>query len=59
MCCAGVAEGRITAEDLHKFLQAATQADMLSAIRFTALVTDFSRIARGEGTSDLLLSYEL
>ena len=57
----GVAEGRLSAEDRHNFLHTALKGppQQLSLPRFAGLVTDFAGIARGEATSDVLLSYEL
>jgi hypothetical protein len=56
-----VAEGRLSAEDCHRFLAAALKRPphALSLPRFAGLVADFAGIARGEADSDVLLSYEL
>jgi hypothetical protein len=54
-----VAEGRLTIEDVQTFQQVAFKTEMLNVPRFAALIADFASIARGEGTSDLLLGYEL
>lgn len=56
---AGVAEGRLRKEDCENFLQNALKTPLLPGFRFAALLTDFASIARGEGTSDLLLGYKL
>ena len=49
----------MTEEDCSRFYRAATRTPPLAPMRFSALVTDFSNIARGEATGDMLLAYDL
>jgi hypothetical protein len=46
-------------EDCQAFVAIALQEQVLLRGRFDALVADFANIARGEGTSDALLAYQM
>lgn len=56
---AGVADGRLTADDCRAFCAAALKEPPLPAPRFAALLTDFAGIPRGAGMSDALLAYQM
>jgi len=56
---AGVADGRLTANDCRAFCTAALREPPLPAPLFAALLTDFAGIPRGEATSDSLLAYQM
>jgi len=56
---AGVADGRLTADDCRAFCTAALREPPLPAPLFAALLTDFAGIPRGEATSDALLAYQM
>ena len=56
---AGVSDGQLTADDCHAFWAAALADPLLPSVRFAALLTDFASIPRGEGTSDMLLAYQM
>ena len=55
----GVTDGRLSAEDCHTFCAAALADPLLPTARFAALLTDFASIPRREGTSDMLLAYQM
>jgi hypothetical protein len=46
-------------EDCRAFGAVALQERVLLRGRFDALVADFASIARGEGTADALLAYQM
>lgn len=51
--------GALDADSCQLFCRLAMQPGALSLHRFSALLQDFGSLARGEGTSDVLLAYEL
>ncbi len=54
-----MSDGQLTADDCHAFCAAALADPLLPSMRFAALLIDFASIPRGEGTSDLLLAYQM
>ena len=56
---AGVQTSQLSAEDCSRFYGIAARRPPLPVNRFTAAVTDFANIARGEATGDELFAYEL
>ena len=60
-CCyaADLSGGTLDIESCQLFCRLVTQTPPLSPNRFSALVQDFGNLAIGEGTSDVLLAYEL
>ena len=56
---AGVMGRQMTEDDCSRFYRTATRTPPLAPMRFSSLVSDFSNIARGEATGDMLLAYEL
>lgn len=57
--CAGMAAGLLRTADCELFAKLALRQPALPRGRFDALLMDFAAVARGEGTSDALLAYEL
>ncbi|KAF8069517.1 IPO13 [Scenedesmus sp. PABB004] len=55
----GMAAGLLKPGDCEAFAKCALRSPPLPRGRFDALVMDWGAIARGEGTSDALLAYEL
>lgn len=51
--------GALDPDSCQLFCRLAMQTGALSLHRFSALLQDFGSLARGEGTSDVLLAYEL
>ena len=58
-CIADLSGGALDTESCQLFCRLALQMPPLSSSRFSALLQDFGNLARGEGTSDVLLAYEL
>ena len=60
-CCflADLSGGALDSDSCQLFCRLAMQTGALSFHRFSALLQDFGSLARGEGTSDVLLAYEL
>ena len=62
MCAIAPADlsgGALDPDSCRLFCRLAMQTGALSLHRFSALLQDFGSLARGEGTSDVLLAYEL
>ena len=66
MCCqecavgaADLGSGQLDQESCCLFARLMLQSPALPPARFSALVDDFGQLARGAGTPDLLLAYEL
>eukprot|EP00879_Flechtneria_rotunda_P013989 GHRR01014615.1.p1 GENE.GHRR01014615.1~~GHRR01014615.1.p1 ORF type:complete len:901 (+),score=383.80 GHRR01014615.1:2232-4934(+) len=55
----GMAAGLLKPSDCETFAKLALRQPPLPRGRFDAMLMDFAAIARGEGTSDALLAYEL
>jgi hypothetical protein len=55
----GKAQGLLKDTDCEAFARLALRQPLLPRAKFEALVLDFSLIARGEGSSDALMAYEL
>ena len=60
-CCfdADLSGGALDSDSCQLFCRLAMQTGALNIHRFSALLQDFGSLARGEGTSDVLLAYEL
>lgn len=60
-CClhADLSGGTLDPDSCQLFCRLAMQRGTLSLHRFSALLQDFGSLSRGEGTSDVLLAYEL
>jgi hypothetical protein len=54
-----MAAGLLRSADCELFAKLALRQPALPRGRFDALLMDFAAVARGEGTSDALLAYEL
>lgn len=59
VCAADLSGGVLDVESCQLFCRLAMQEPALSPNRFSALIQDFGNLARGEGTADVLLAYEL
>ena len=58
-CAADLSSGALDTESCQLFCHLAMQTPPLGPSRFSALLQDFGNLARGEGTTDVLLAYEL
>ena len=56
---ADLSGGALDSDSCQLFCRLVMQTGALSFHRFSALLQDFGSLARGEGTSDVLLAYEL
>lgn len=54
-----MAAGLLKTADCELFAKLSLRQPALPRGRFDALLIDFAAVARGEGTSDALLAYEL